>query len=415
MTLNAPSYTYPPLLQVALAPRGTQACTFDIEAFHRTCGVLPDHKAWLVLQGRDGQFYIDHAHPFGASCASSNAGMIANAAVDIWIAEGIKPILKYEDDINVFRYPVKNGPFKDGLFTYNYDRSEALRRISSLTIPWHPKKGDPFFSSQTTFIGMYWDLNTRRVCLPESKRLKFLRRVETFISSFERSKCNLRDVERIHGSLCYISFIYREGRNRLPSLSNFAASFLGNEYIPRFPPRSLISDLRWWALQLQKPDFHRQLMPPGTPLDLGIYVDASTSWGIGILIQGKWLALQLSPTWKIPGRDICWLESIAVELLVYILEMRGIQETTVIIHSDSQGTIGSMDKGRCPNFHINLAIRRTYSVLCPNLITLSFSYIPSDQNPADPLSRGVLGPPQDKLNCLLTLPEELDDIFVNAF
>jgi len=169
------------------------------------------------------------------------------------------------------------------------------------------------------------------------------------------------------------------------------------------------------VLQLQKTGFLRQLTPSGTPLNLGIYVDDSTSWGIGINIQGKWLTLKLSPTWKIPGQDICWLETIAVELLVYILEARHIQESTIIIHSDSQGTIGSMDKGRCPNFHINLSIRRTYSVLCPSLITLIFSYIPSDQNPADPLSRGVLGPPQDKLNCPFTLPEELNNIFINAF
>jgi len=72
-----------PLWQVALAPPGTQACALDIAKFHRTCAVSPDHKAWLVLQGKDNHFYIDHAHPFGASCASSNAGMIANAMVDI--------------------------------------------------------------------------------------------------------------------------------------------------------------------------------------------------------------------------------------------------------------------------------------------------------------------------------------------
>jgi len=100
--------------------------------------------------------------------------MIANAAIDIWMAEGIKPILKYEDDINVFRYPVENGPFKDGTFTYDYDHLEALRRISPLSIPWHPKKGDPFFSSRTTFIGMCWDLETHQVFLPEKKCLKFL-------------------------------------------------------------------------------------------------------------------------------------------------------------------------------------------------------------------------------------------------
>jgi hypothetical protein len=87
--------------------------------FHRTCPVLPDHKA---MQGRSDEFFIDHVHPFGASCANSNAGMIANAMVDIWMAEGIRPILKYEDDLNIFRYPVTvyNGAFLDGPYQYMY-------------------------------------------------------------------------------------------------------------------------------------------------------------------------------------------------------------------------------------------------------------------------------------------------------
>jgi len=104
-------------------------------------------------------------------------------------------------------------------------------------------------------------------------------------------------------------------------------------------------------------NFHRQLVPRGEPLDLGIYVDASTSWGIGIIVEGKWLALQHKPSWKVPGRDIGWLETVAVELMAYILEAKGIHDSTVIAHSDNQGTIGSMTKGRSPNSHINLSIQ----------------------------------------------------------
>jgi hypothetical protein len=40
-------------------------------------------------------------HPFGAA-AVSNAGMIGNAIVDIWEAEGIQTILKYEDELKIF-------------------------------------------------------------------------------------------------------------------------------------------------------------------------------------------------------------------------------------------------------------------------------------------------------------------------
>ena len=88
-----------PYKQIACAPPGTQACAFDIAKFHCTCPVIPAHKPWLVVQGTPGQFYLDHVHPFGSTAASSNAGMISNAIVDIWQALGVKPTLKYEDDL----------------------------------------------------------------------------------------------------------------------------------------------------------------------------------------------------------------------------------------------------------------------------------------------------------------------------
>jgi hypothetical protein len=155
--------------QVALAPPGTQACTHDIEKFHRTCAVLPDHKFWLVVQGQDGKFFIDHTHPFGAACASSNAGMIANAAVDIWIAEGVSPILKYEDDIAVFRVPISGGTHVEGLHSYAYDWAGTLSIIAPLKVPWHPDKGMKAFASSLVFIGLLWNLESRQVSLPERK------------------------------------------------------------------------------------------------------------------------------------------------------------------------------------------------------------------------------------------------------
>ena len=89
-------------LQIAHALPGTQACTFDIAKFHRTCPVIPAHKPWLVVQGLSDEFYIDHVHPFRSAAASSNAGMIGNVIVDIWQAQGVRPTLKYEDDLKNF-------------------------------------------------------------------------------------------------------------------------------------------------------------------------------------------------------------------------------------------------------------------------------------------------------------------------
>lgn len=158
---------------MANTPPGTQACTFDIEKFHRTCAVIPAHKPWLVVQGLSDDFYIDHTHPFKAAAASSNAGMIGNTIIDIWQAEGVRPILKYEDDLKIFRYPVACRSFHQDGFEYDYDRDEALSRISPLCVPWHKDKGDPAFLSVTNFIGFRWHLPHKHVSLPEEKRLKF--------------------------------------------------------------------------------------------------------------------------------------------------------------------------------------------------------------------------------------------------
>jgi len=56
---------------------------------------------------------------------------------------------------------------------------------------------------------------------------------------------------------------------------------------------------------------------------MGLYVDASTSWGIRIIVGKEWAAFQLSPAWKIEGQDICWLEIVAIKLLIHFLESRG--------------------------------------------------------------------------------------------
>ncbi|KAJ3555360.1 hypothetical protein NP233_g12230 [Leucocoprinus birnbaumii] len=143
---------------VSQAPTGVRACTCDVSKFHCTCPVCPHHKVWLVVQGRLGQFFIDHCVPFGTSSASSNAGMIANAVIDIWRSEGVDPIFKCEDDNCIWQLPVPSSPFQAGGYFYEYNKRTALDRITSLNIPWHPEKGTPDFCDDIEYLGLGWDL-----------------------------------------------------------------------------------------------------------------------------------------------------------------------------------------------------------------------------------------------------------------
>ena len=337
--------------------------------------------------------------------------MIANAVVDIWDAEGVHPVAKYKDDLKVFRFPTPDGPFEDGGYCYNYDRAETLVRISSLNVPWHEEKGDDSFTFVTTFISFLWDIPQKLVSLPEIKRQKFHEWVRRFLASFGNQPCTMRDVEKIHGSLCHVAFVHLDGRSQLPSLSNFAASFHGDEFITRRPSCSMITDLSWWLKKLSQPHVARSLRPYGPLQDLGIYVDASTSWGIGIIIGDEWAAFRLSPSWKIPGHDICWLETVAIELLTYLLEAKGFCETHLLLHSDNQGTISAFEKGRSGNIHINLAIRRTHLVLMDLSIITQTTYVESHANPADPISRGEPGAAGKQLFPTFKLPDELHPCF----
>jgi hypothetical protein len=142
----------------------------DIEKFHHTCPILPAHKKMFLLKGPKG-FCIKHNAPFSCSSSSSSVGIIANAGVDIWSAEGVDPTEKYEDDMSNFRYPIPSR--KPAPYSYTYNRTEALWRITCLRIPWHPIKFHDY-AFIFTFLGFLWNLTDRTITLPEAKRKKFL-------------------------------------------------------------------------------------------------------------------------------------------------------------------------------------------------------------------------------------------------
>ncbi|KAF7330695.1 hypothetical protein MSAN_02447600 [Mycena sanguinolenta] len=378
------------------APPGTQAMVLDIAKFHRTCPILPEHKRWFVLKGPDG-FHIDHVCPFGCSSSSGNAGTIGNAVVDIWKAEGVSPITRIEDDLAPFRSPVRTNP--DGSYAYAYDHTDALERISPTRTPWHPTKGQDF-ASLFVYIGFLWDIENKRVSLPEQKRLKFLERCRRFLRSFSTRQCIMRDVMKIHGSLCHLTFVYPLGRGHLADLSNFITKFDGDEYRPLYPPPS-------WERTLTTPGVFRQLYARGPLIDRHLFVDASTSWGVGIKVDGEWSAWKLTGDWRSHARHIGWLETIALEFLIYTMEKLDWHDVHLLVHSDNKGVIGAFDKGRSRNFEINLSIRRAHYVLASRNITLKLEYIESARNPADPISRGTLAPYSLRLPYTFLLPLDI--------
>jgi hypothetical protein len=325
--------------------------------------VLPDHKACLVVSFQ-GNFFIDHVHPFGATPATSNAGQISNAAIDIWQHKSgfDNCLFKYEYDINNFCFPNSLGHFSDGHFHYLHDCNSSMKLIENLGIPWHLEKTGSQFLPSSTYIGFFWDLTHCRVSLPDKKCQKYLARISTLLAGAASSqRFFLHDIQVIHGTLVHVSFVVPEGSSHLPAISSFMTNFHGNKFVLHHLSDGVIKSLHWWERQLLDTSSYRQLHPIQPLVDYGILVDASTSWGIGIIIGDFWHAFQLSPGWKTPGCDICWLETIALELVFYFLQQLNFKESHILVHSDNDGAIGAHSKGHSRNTHINLSVRRSYT------------------------------------------------------
>ncbi|RXW17779.1 hypothetical protein EST38_g8069 [Candolleomyces aberdarensis] len=384
---------------ISSSPPGTQAMVLDVSKFHRRTPICPAHKRWFVMQ----------------VASESNSAPMPGAVLRIWRLHGIGPSAKWSDDVSSLRYPSSGTGSVSDPFVYDYDRDRAMELTASTGIPWHEDKGQDFASS-FTYVGLLWDIDARQVSLPEEKRKKFLYRAESFLAFVkEGGKVSEEWLMKLHGSLCHIAFVHRLGRSRLPSLSSFISRFAN--YPPNIslhPPPSLISDVGWWVQQLRTPNFSRSLVSLGDPLDLGISVDASTDWGIGLVWGNEWDAWRLARSWKGPGRDIGWLECLALELLVLHLEAKGLRDRKVRVQSDNQGIIGAYYKGRSRNFEVNFSIRRFMYILDALHISLDVVYVKSADNPADPISRGNLGPGSRRISPNFVLPEELRPYITHA-
>lgn len=418
------------LLQVSSAPPGTQAATLDVEAAYRTIPVWPPHKKFLVV-GFDDLFWIDHTFPFGLTTAGGVQGHVADATVDILAKLDVSPIKKWVDDHSIFRYPCGGGKtLPDGSVTpyeYLFGLIHIYDKSRPLGVPWHPVKWTDF-AFAFTYLGFLWNLTDRSVTLPESKRLKYLAKVSDALrvlntTSGRPGRMSYLDAMSINGTLSHVSFVIPHGKSYLANLSHFIAGFSNSSrHASRHPAPSVISDLEWWHTMLSTQPQPRTLIPRGAPQDVDLWVDASTDWGVGLVFGGRWNAWTLVDGWRGKGRNIGWLEAVAVELAIltlftagwsrsnqaptFISLFPGWRDCAVIIHSDNQGVIGSFRQGRSRNFQVNLCIRRSEVIAMNSNVLHILSYTESAANKADPISRGEVGSPCSRLEHI-QLPAEL--------
>jgi hypothetical protein len=241
------------------------------------------------------------------------------------------------------------------------------------------------------------------VSLPDSKRKKFLAKLVPWV---EVGKVSAKECQSVVGSLNHCSVIVYSSRTHLPSLYRFSSQFQArSQFVKLSIPKPVIDNINWWRNVLSDPTScsmpicHR---PPASSCQ--IYVDASTSWGVGLVIDGRWQAWRLADGWNSNGRDIGWAEMLAVEMALLTLIAGKFPPATYTIHSDNSGVVGAFGASRSRNPQQNSILCHILILMRDSNIWLDTLWIPSGENLADGPSRGILPPMSSRIRATVSIP-----------
>ena len=383
------------------APAGSEAATLDVDAAFRCCPVIPSQQCNFIVRWEDS-YFIDHNAPFGATSAGGVFGRVADAKSAILDSVGLGPVKNWVDDFVFFRFPLVpnlNPP------VFSYSLSDIYSVAKRLGWPWKESKTRPF-AHEFKYLGFIWSLPDKTVQIPEAKKLRYLSKLEPWRDGQKFSK---KDTESVLGTLVHCSLAIPDGRSRLPSISRFAASFnhFSSPFVRRSPNPSVITDIQWWRSQLSANFCGSTLSNHPSVSTVEFWVDASSSWGIGVVFDNWWDAWKLTPGWNADGRNIGWAEFVAIELGLLFAIYKGFSNTHFLIKSDNQGVIHAIQGGKSRSPEQNTVLQRITHLLTQHKLWISPLYVPSLDNLADPPSRGL--PALHRLQSLpsLILPDRL--------
>ena len=256
-------------------------------------------------------------------------------------------------------------------------------------------------------------MSTKSVQIPDVKKSRYLLKLHSWT---EGQKFSRKDAESILGTLVHCSLAIPDGRSRLPALYRFVSSFnnSASPFIRRSPNPSVLSDIDWWRHTLSVNFCGSFLAKPPLPSPIQFWVDASSSWGIGIIFEHEWDAWMLHPGWDKGSRDIGWAEIVAIELGLLFAVHRGFSDIHFIINSDNQGVIHAIEGGKSRNSEQNLVLQRITALMACQSLWISSRYVPSADSLADLPSRGIPPPLFSRTDTTFLLPTSLLPFLIRA-
>lgn len=376
---------------------------FDWYKAYRQIPTLMSQWPYLMISDPDGLILLDTRISFGGVAGCGSFGRPADAWKHIMLAENdLVTIFCWVDD-NLFVKQASSTTTMKSIVT----RSQELGVITS------PKKCFDFGYEQK-FIGFIWDGFNKTVRLPDHKLAERVSQIDEFL--VEGHKFSKDQVEVLAGRLTHVSYLLPQLRCYLNSLYQWVHSWV-HLFARQLLPEDAKDDLQFWKATLSSFK-NMRLIASAEPKEIGWVGDASTSFGIAVLIGERWSQFRLKEGWEVDQgtkRGIAWLETVAIRmglLMLKQLEVRPGQNLTV--WTDNTTSENALKKRKSRDRSVNEEWKIIQHLLVDMQLDLDPQRVTSEENRADTLSRGVVAGHKDSLRVILKIPPDLEKALENA-
>lgn len=361
---------------------------FDWESAYRQIPTHPSQWKYLTISDFDGGVYVDTRIAFGgvAGCGSFGGP-----------ADGWKAIMERKFELlKVFRWVDDNLMIK--LRSHTTSMLDIVKASELLGVKTNSTKYSEFADEQK-FIGFLWNAKEKTVRLPAVKLLQRRQEIDQFWTKLSWKK---NELERINGKLNHLSLILPQLKAYLAANFRWLASWKTQP--SRKAPTEVLLDMAFWRDCLTDLAPSR-LIPDPIERCVGWVGDASSEYGIGVVIGKRWAQFRWLDGWKdpdnLPKRTIAWAETVAVRLgLLMMKKLMIMKGNTFSCLSDNTTTNGAVKNKRSRDYWVNeewKTIQRTLLLWDTNIVT---HYVKSADNEADRLSRGF-DPSKKSFDCLV--------------
>lgn len=290
---------------------------------------------FLTIKDFQGNIWVDTKIPFGGVAGCGAFGWLADARKEIIIALfNVHQIFRWVDD-NMF---VK---FEDEPL----EMKDILQVSVSMGVQFNDKK--------------FVDWKTKQKYLGPSR------------------KCSKEEIKKIFGQLIHMTYILPTMKSYLWNLYWFDKSWFNHSAL-RDVQKEVATELYEWQVSLEL--FNRFfLMPEMEPIDISWVGDASTGYGIGVLIGDRWASFKL-----LKKENLCF-----------------------IVYTDNTTTKGVITNQKSRHCLVNEEWRLIQKELTALKCLIVAKRVTSGENNADKLSRGVDVKHDSKLEVVFNIPLDL--------